>query len=403
MTLSEFLIHHTLTPAQIPEETCLKDLLDDMHLGLKGEGNLPMLPSYLSAATPRPQNTRCCVLDAGGTNLRSACADFDEQGRCTIHIITRTSMPGTAGPLSAEQFYNAIAHAARNAATTRQLGFCFSYNVQMNRQLDGELIAWCKEVHVPEAVGMRVGASLQKALGDCCDSVHVLNDSVAAMLGAATPEQPVQVGIILGTGINVCYEESCAAIPKVESDLKGSSMIISTEVGEFDGFPKSEFDLAHFAATEDPALAHAEKQCAGGYLGDLICRVWQAAAREGILDASFRDLQVTLPEISNLLEGSSTALPHSPAAETIARTLIHRAAKIAAILCAGPVIRCTSPGGHVNIAVEGSQYEKLQGFREHFRQELEALLSRRHITFTMVQAENACLKGAALAAFAEAM
>ena len=28
MTLSEFLIHHTLTPAQIPEETCLKDLLE---------------------------------------------------------------------------------------------------------------------------------------------------------------------------------------------------------------------------------------------------------------------------------------------------------------------------------------------------------------------------------------
>lgn len=399
MTLTEFIVQNQLSPEQLSADRCLSQLLDHMAAGLRGQGNIPMLPSYLSASMPHPRNTHCCVLDAGGTNLRSALASFDKDGHCTLSQISRVPMPGTAGGLSAEQFYSAIAAKVRDTGSMERLGFCFSYNVQMDRRLDGALLAWCKEVQVPDAVGRPVGASLQNALGQRCQSVHVLNDSVAAMLGAATPEQPIQVGIILGTGINVCYEERCDAIAKAEPDLRGDTMIISTEVGEFDGFPKSPFDLALFAATEDPSLAHAEKQCAGGYLGELICRVWQGAARDGLLDETFRNMQVPLSRISNLLEAGSLPAP----ARVLAEIMIHRAAKIAAILCAGSVLRCTAPGSHANIAVEGSQYEKLFGFREQFHRELAAILDPRAITFSMVQTENACLKGAALAAFAETM
>lgn len=401
MTVSDFLIKHTLCPGQIPAEDCLTGLLSAMEQGLRGEGNIPMLPAYLSAATPAPRNVSCCVLDAGGTNLRSAKAVFDAAGICRIENIRQIPMPGTAAPIGKDAFYAAIARHARLADAAGFVGFCFSYNVNIQRHLDGELLAWCKEVQVPEAVGQPVGASLKKALGSTCPSVHVLNDSVAAMLGAATPEKDVQVGIILGTGVNVCYEERCAAIAKAETDLHSDGMIISTEVGEFDGFPKSKFDLALFAATEEPSLAHAEKQCAGGYLGELICRVWQGAAREGLLDAPFENITATLPEISAMLEGKETKIPSDEAASLIARTLIHRAAKIAAILCAGPVLRCGSKA--VNIAVEGSQFSKLCGFREHFCRELEAVLQPRNIRFSFVQAEHACLKGAALAAFAEGM
>ena len=76
-----------------------------------------------------------------------------------------------------------------------------------------------------------------------------------------------------------------------------------------------------------------------------------------------------------------------------------RAAKIAAVLCAGPVLRCSEPGEEVPTAVEGSQYWRLTGFREAFHRELEALLPDR--TVKIVKTEEACLRGAALAAFAE--
>lgn len=401
MTVSDFLYKHALCPSQILAEDCLGSLLSAMEQGLRGEGNIPMLPSYLSAAMQPPRNAGCCVLDAGGTNLRSAKATFDDTGNCHIENIHQTAMPGTSAPMGKDAFYSAIAQHAVLAGAMERVGFCFSYNVQMERHLDGRLLAWCKEVQVPEAVGRPVGASLKKAMGDTCRSVHVLNDSVAAMLGAATPGTPVQVGIILGTGVNVCYEERCAAIAKVEGDLLADSMIISTEVGEFDGIPKSDFDTALFAATEDPSLAHAEKQCAGGYLGELICRVWQGGAREGVLDAAFDGITATLPEISAMLEGRETAIPQSDDACLIARTLIHRAAKIAAILCAGPVLRCAST--QVNIAVEGSQFSKLFGFRAHFTEELKSILQPKGIAFSFVQADHTCLKGAALAAFAKTM
>jgi len=225
----------------------------------------------------------------------------------------------------------------------------------------------------------------------------VLNDSVAAMLGAA---EPVKVGIILGTGVNVCYPEQCDRIPKLPRRYKGA-MIISTEVGEFDGIAPSTFEAALIAATDDPTLAQCEKQCSGGYLGENICRCWQQAAREGLLPESFLEADWGLADISGWLAGEVSDIPGNEAARMLAETIICRGAKIAAILCAGPILRCSVPAEVVPTAVEGSQYWRLAGFRDAFHKELEALIPDR--TVKIVKTEEACLRGAALAAFAEPM
>ena len=85
----------------------------------------------------------------------------------------------------------------------------------------------------------------------------------------------------------------------------------------------------------------------------------------------------------------------------LAAVLICRAAKIAAVLCTGPILRCSEPGEEVPAAVEGSQYWRLTGFREAFHRELAQLIPDRKVR--IVQTEDACLRGAALAAFAEPM
>ena len=179
-------------------------------------------------------------------------------------------------------------------------------------------------------------------------------------------------------------------------------MIISTEIGEFAGFPKNSFEAAVMEASDDPTLAQAEKQCAGAYLGDIISSAWQAAAKQGILEGAFRE-SVSLPQISNYLAGLETHLPENETARVIARTMVHRAAKIAAILTAGTVLRSCNPGTVCKMVIEGSQYTKLTFFGEFFRQELDALLHPYGITMVITQAENACLIGAAVAAFAEGM
>ena len=400
MTVQEFLRSHNAAPEQIHALDNLAQLLCDMDRGLCGTGNIPMLPSYLCPAISIPAGAKCCVLDAGGTNLRAALATFDENGRCRLEHVYRQKMPGTEGELSFDAFYEAIAAPLRRLGDFRRVGFCFSYNTTMDRNLDGTLDFWCKEVQVPEAVGHPVGASVKAVLGDECLYVHVLNDSVAAMLGAGD----VDAGVILGTGVNVCYTEQCRNITKIKEPLRSDTMIISTEVGEFSGFPKSDFERAVIDASDAPGNAEAEKQCAGGYLGQIISAGWRAAAEEGLLPADFLNGSWNLAQISRYLDGTADpAIVQHPCAAEIARTMIHRAAKIAAVLCAGPLCKVSCGTQPVRIAVEGSQYWKLAGFREAFHRELDLLLLTRGRPYEIIRTENACLIGAARAAFAESM
>ena len=394
MRINDFMERHGALPEQISAEDALEKLMEMMDQGLAGRGNIPMLPSYISVPA-RPQfGAKCCVLDAGGTNLRTARAVFTEEGTWRLEELTRQPMPGTEGELSFSEFYGALAAPVRKLGDFETVGFCFSYNVTMNRNLDGNLDFWCKEVRAPEAVGQPVGASLRRFLGDGCRRVAVLNDSVAAMLGAGD----VQVGAILGTGINVCYLERCRNIPKVPGDLKADSMIISTEIGEFSGIPVSDFERYVIEFSDAPDSAWAEKQCAGGYLGDVIGAAMKCAAEEGLLPENFRCSR-ELGDISRALEENAL----SETAAEIAQVSIARAAKIAAILCAGPIVRAAETGRQIRMAVEGSQYWKLAGFREAFHGVLEKLLEKRGIRCEIVKCENACLIGAALAAFAEPM
>ena len=387
MNALEFMARWGADAQAIDGKACLDALLRQMEEGLAGRGRIPMVPSYLPPQIAVPDGAVCAVLDAGGTNLRTARAVWDGTA-WKLEKLRRQAMPGTRGELSCEELYGALAAPVKELGTFERVGFCFSYNVSLDRSLDGPLDFWCKEVRAPEAVGKPVGASLAKALGG--GRVHVLNDSVAAMLGAGE----AQVGVILGTGVNVCYGERCDAIPKGPGDLRAEHMIISTEVGEYDGFPRSAFEEAVIAASDAPDSAIAEKQCAGGYLGDVIAAAWAAAREEGLLDTI---PPADLGSVSRLL----TEAPHSTAAQ-IAAVAVHRAAKIAAVLCAGPILRAARDASPVRVAVEGSQYWRLTGFREAFHRELDELLPD-GIVCRIVRSENACLIGAARAAWAEKM
>lgn len=402
MKVKEFIKKYALSPDEIPGQRCLRDLCREMELGLEGKGNLPMIPSYLSVDTVPVPGTPCCIIDAGGTNLRYARSEFDGSGRCHISGLRKTAMPGTAGALTFREFYDTLAGFVRETGCETSIGLCFSFNVLQDRTLDGILHSWCKEVRVPEAVGKPVGASLRHAVGSRCQRVRVLNDSTAALLGAHHADPRIRVGLILGTGINVCYSERCAEIPKLPRGVNAEHMIISTEIGEFRGIPKTVFDRAVIAASDEPEMAHAEKQCSGAYLGDLISWAWQTAAREGVLGEAFLTYQ-TLPRISDYLAGAATDIPEDAAAREIAETMVCRAAKIAAILTAAPIARSCVPGETCTMVIEGSQYSRLTGFGDSFRRELEGLLAAHGISVAITQMENSCLMGAALAAFAQPM
>lgn len=406
MTAEAFLARHNQLPSQLDSESCLKDLSRSARLGLAGEGELPMVPSYLTSDIQLPESGSCYVMDAGGTNLRTALARF-HNGSCSLEDIRTIPMPGSQGEdLDAAALYGKIAGELTRLGQQERLGCCFSYLVDIERNLDGKLREWCKEVRCPDAVGRYVGGSLQSFLPGCT-STAVLNDSTAALLGAKArlpKDGSPFVGLIMGTGVNICYPEKRDRIPKLEPDIRCRDMIISTEAGEFKGFIPGTFEREVIASTDDPESAQAEKQCSGAYLAAIIAAGLNTAAREGLLSRSPDAFD--LAAVSGFLAspGSSFSGITDENDLTFAREVcslaVRRSAKIGAILTAEFVLRCAEETKHARIVAEGSLFWKMHGFRALFCRELEAITNPRGISFTIERADGACLEGAAVAAFA---
>lgn len=409
MTAEAFLKQHDQSPHQLDAIRCLEALSRCADLGLAGKGGLPIVPSYLTSDTPIPTEGSCYVMDAGGTNLRTALARF-ENGSCTLEDIRSVPMPGSQGrTLTAAELYGSIAGELTRLGRQEKLGCCFSYLVDIRRHLDGPLREWCKEVRCPEAVGKDVGASLLEALPGC-GKCAVLNDSTAALLGAKArlPKDDAPfLGLIMGTGVNICYPERREKIGKLEESLRCRDMIISTEAGEFKGFLPGTFEKETIAATDDPQSAQAEKQCSGAYLAEIIFRTLTGATREGILRRAPESFD--LAQVSAFLEAPGVSFAGLTEEEDLAfaRDLcalaVHRSAKIGAILTAEFVLRSAIDHNRVRIVAEGSLFWKMHGFRDLFCRELEAITAPRGISFTIERAEGACLEGAAVAAFAECL
>ena len=252
MTAKEFLVKHNQSADNIDIQTSLKNFWQQMELGLNGNGGMPMIATYLvdvDRSKIKPNDKRI-LIDAGGTNFRSALGYFDEAGKVVIEDQQKTVMPASDKMLSKTEFYNAIAtNVKRLLPQGKNIGFCFSYQVDMDKDLDGKVVMFSKEVKVPEVIGTRVGQETLDAIKQYSNAerkIVILNDTVATLLGgmATTNEQfSAYLGYIYGTGTNVCYIEDTAKIAKVKL-LADGKMLINTECGNFDGFVQGDFDKA---------------------------------------------------------------------------------------------------------------------------------------------------------------
>ena len=411
--IDDFLNKYQMSEGNINIEDSLRKLNETSNKGLSGSGkikdySIPMIPTYLNPDIKIKNQEKVIVVDAGGTNLRVGIALYD--GSDFVILDTKEDkMPGIDREYSKEEFFDYIAIRMKpflNEAVN--IGFCFSYRVAMNKDLDGRLIAWAKEIKAKEVVDSLVGEELLKAVKKYSDverKIVVLNDTAAVLLGGIPLDKEKScdkyVGAIYGTGFNCCYIEDVKNIVKLNDSLN-KTMIINTETGNFSGFPKGLFDIELTKESNIVDEALTEKMTSGRYLSTLIYKASLKAMEDGLISKETKMIDADLATISKYLMGLDNSLDKCfktnddiTKYKEIANGLIKRASKLVAIVISSFAIK--SNVKKVGIIVEGSTFYKLKGFKENFNFYFDSIMKSKNIEYQLFDGRGRILIGAALA------
>ena len=408
-----FARHGFETSDTLDRESLVRAFLSEMEKGLLHEpSSLRMIPTYVRLGGKVSDRDAAVVLDAGGTNFRSALVS----GRGEIKDRLNRPMPGTRGEVGKTEFYEVFAEEVRRLrgrATVSRIGWCFSYTCEATPDLDARLLEWSKNIRAPSIVGDFVGRELVSRIGK--GSVAIVNDTVATLLAGkskeGTREYGSYIGFILGTGTNAAY---------VEPSLGG--MVVNSESGAFDKIAQSDFDRAADAKNERPGTFVFEKMIAGAYLGNVGLALLQTAGAEGFFSSGTAS---ALNEVSRLetidlddfasgrvrgdRENPLAAVFADSGEAATARELVFpvfaRAAVLSAAQLAAFAVKSESgrdPARPVAICADGSTYYKTRtvSFPDIVRMELDRLLtSARGIHYEILpQIDDAPMVGAAIVA-----
>ena len=424
-TPEEFLEENNFTVAEkIDRQAMISTFLSEMEKGLKGEpSSLRMIPTYVGVNGKIPQGAKAAVLDAGGTNFRSAVVSIPP----TIEDKMNQPMPGAKSDVTEDEFYGAFAEELKRVApkaTVKKYGWCFSYNCDATPELDAKLNCWTKGVRAPTIVGQYVGKELLKRLGG--GEIAIVNDTVATLLAAKATEgnktYSSYLGFILGTGTNTAYVEKNRNIVKLQGLDPSGSMIINAESGSFDKLAQSNFDKAMDQKTQDPGHNPLEKMIAGGYLGGVGLELYKAAAKAGLFSAKAASAIGGIGALETMdfdnfcaafkKEGRDNPLDAifaDPDDAKMARRLgipvFERAAVLTAIHLAAFCIKSgegADDSAPIAINADGSTYYKTRAipFADTVKKELDDMLvQRRNIHYCITpQVDDAPMVGAAIAA-----
>ena len=145
----DFLERHGMAPESVDPDVCIYRMLAEMRSGLAGEPcSMDMIPTYLSNDGELQAGVHAAVIDAGGTNFRSALVHFQPTGYTVTDMIKR-KMPGTEAPCTWDEFIRFTADAIEPLMDRADvIGFCFSYAATITPEIDGRVITIDKEVMV---------------------------------------------------------------------------------------------------------------------------------------------------------------------------------------------------------------------------------------------------------------
>jgi len=421
-----FLKAHQIDHLDVDFEKNLDIFLEEMKRGLLGrKSSLEMIPTYIGVENETPVNKRVIVADAGGTNFRVAAVYFDNQKKPVIENLRLFKMPGVERELEGDEFFRIMAGYFRDVADiSGNIGFCFSYPVQMQPNKDGQLIRFSKEIKAPSVIGQLIGENLNHAMAALSISadkhIVLLNDTVATLLaglGGSNRTYSGYIGFILGTGTNCCYIESNRNIKKTADLDLAKSMIINAESGGFGKCTRGKLDISFDKTTAVPGVHKMEKMISGAYLGPLFLHVSQKACKDKLLSPASAGAILRTPKLDTKDMNEFMQYPYgdNPLAKIckagesddmlklyyIADRLTERAARLTAINLAAMAIKSgqgTDPTRPICIVAEGTTFYQMKGLKSRVEFYLKQYLENKlGIYYDIISVDNATLIGAAIA------
>uniref|UniRef100_A0A665UPR9 Hexokinase-2 n=1 Tax=Echeneis naucrates TaxID=173247 RepID=A0A665UPR9_ECHNA len=387
-------------------------------LKMKGSSAVKMLPSYVCRTPDGKECGKYLALDLGGTNFRVLLVKFRKglQPRSRlyhkIYTIPQEIMQGTGEDLF-DHIVDCISDFLEYMGIKNvrlPAGFTFSFPCEQTALDTGMLVSWTKGYKATDCEGHNVVSMLREAIKRRnefdLDIAALINDTVGTMMSCAYEDPQCEIGLIAGTGTNLCYMEEMA-------DNEVQKMCINTEWGGLgdDG------SLDHIITSYD--VEETTSVCVGMYLGEVVRQVLLDLTRGGLLFkgnvteplkkpgifetkflSQIESDHLALLQVRSILQGlglDSTS-DDSIIVKEVCEVVSRRAAQLCGAGMAAVVDKIRENRGldHLNITVgvDGALYKLHPHFSGVLRETAKVLAPQCVVTF--LPSEEGSGKGAAL-------
>ncbi|XP_030271472.1 hexokinase HKDC1 isoform X1 [Sparus aurata] len=457
-------VDETLCPFKLSQEQ-LQLVKARMRAGLeaglktKGSSAIKMLPSYVYRTPDGTEHGKYLALDLGGTNFRAMMVNFKRQNARLYHKIYTIPLEIMQG--TGEELFDHIAQCVSDFLDYMGMknahlpaGFTFSFPCEQTAIDTGTLVSWTKGYKATDCEGHDVVSMLREAIKRRnefdLDIVAVVNDTVGTMMSCAYEDPQCEIGLIAGTGTNVCYMEEVKNIEKTkeligkpdkeeqeedkqddrterekkEVDAELSKMCINTEWGGLgdDGSLDdiiTPYDMEVNQNSINPGRQRFEKLTSGMYLGEIVRQVLLDLTRGGLLFrghvtetlktpgifetkylSQIESDRLALLQVRSILQqlGLKGTCDDSIIVKEVCGAVSRRAAQLCGAGMAAVVDKIRENRGldHLNITVgvDGALYKLHPHFSRVLKDTTEVLAPQCNVTF--LPSEEGSGKGAAL-------
>ncbi|XP_025059319.1 putative hexokinase HKDC1 isoform X1 [Alligator sinensis] len=378
----------------------------ELEYGLKKEtqpnATVKMLPTYVCGTPDGTEKGKFLSLDLGGTNFRVLLVKIRSGRRKSVRMYNKIfAIPLEIMQGTGEELFDHIVQCIADfleymgiKGARLPLGFTFSFP--------------CRQASIDKEFDL--------------DIVAVVNDTVGTMMTCGYEDPNCEIGLIAGTGSNVCYMEDMKNIEVVEGNE--GKMCINTEWGGFgdngciDNI-RTKYDKEVDEGSLNPGKQRYEKMTSGMYLGEIVRQILidltkhgllfrgqisETLRTRGIFETKFLSQiesdRLALLQVRRILQqlGLDSTCDDSIIVKEVCGAVSRRAAQLCGAGLAAVVEKKRENRGvehlKITVGVDGTLYKLHPHFSRILREMVKELAPQCDVTFML--SEDGSGKGAAL-------